>query len=224
MSAADASLAPERPAGPVFSLGKSWVDTEPGIEMVHVRYAWTAPGGQPDWDRGEEAVLLPHGDVTGVRSAVLEVPRFVDGSPSYALHHFFFVARRGGQTTTPTFVEDVLAREVIYSDGTGAFTSVGVSWRAVESEPTLAVPNHTAARMDGLAFRSEGADAPAEPAAIWEFVHAQPLPHVFRGLVWGLRGSQVRYTFQLLRTGSPDPDDDGEQWADNGGDGWVVTL
>lgn len=213
----------ERSAGPVFSLRKSWVDTEPGIEMVQIRYAWTPPGGQPDWDRGEEAVLRPH-DLPGLRTAVLEVPRFVDGSATYALHHFFFVARRTGQTTTAIFTEDVVASEVSYRDDGGAATSVGVSWQAVEPEPTLAVPNYTAARMDGLAFQPEGADAPAEPAAIYEFVRASALPHVFRALVWGVRGSQVRYSFQLLRAGSPNPDDDGERWADNGGDGWVVAL
>jgi hypothetical protein len=208
----------------MFALRKSWLDTEPGIDMVQVRYAWTVPGGKPDWDKGEEAVLQPQVDVPGLRSAVLEVPRFVDGSPAYALHHFFFVVRRTGQTTTTILTEDVVAREVSYTDRTGTHTSVGAAWQAVESAPTLAVPNYTAARMDGLPFQPEGADAPVEPAAVYEFVRAQPLPHVFRALVWGLRGSQVRYSFHLLRAGSPDPADDGEQWADDGGDGWVVPL
>jgi hypothetical protein len=224
MSADVAAFMPDGSARPVFALRKSWVDTEPGIEIVQVRYAWTVPGGRPDWDLGEEAVLQPRADVPGLRSAVVEVPRFVAGSPAYALHHFFFVIRRTGQTTMGIFTEDVVAREVSYSDETGDYTSVGVAWQGVETAPMLEVPNYTAARMDGLAFQSEGADAPGEPAAIHEFVRAQPLPHVFRALVWGLRGSQVRYSFQLLRTGSPNPADDGDRWVAGDGDGWVVAL
>ncbi len=69
-----------------------------------------------------------------------------------------------------------------------------------------------------------GAGAPPEPASIFEFVQAQPLPHVFRGLVWGPRGVEVRYAFHLVRTGSPRPEEDAEAWDDDGGTGWTLTL
>jgi len=77
--------------------------------------------------------------------------------------------------------------------------------------------------MDGLSFGQPGDGAPPEPAPIYEFVQAQPLPHTFRGLVWGLRGCDVQYVFHLVRAGSPRPEDDAESWDDNGGSGWTLT-
>jgi hypothetical protein len=159
-----------------------------------------------------------------LRTAVLDVPRFVDGATDYSLHHFFFVVSVTDRAASPVFTEDIVAREITYEDVTGEYTSVGVAWSAVEASPELSVPNYTSAAMDGLPFQSSGADAPPEPANIYEFVRAQPLPHVFRGMVWGLRGSQVRYGYHLIRQGSPDPGADAESWDDNGGSGWTVDL
>ena len=106
-------LAPDLAAAPVFAIRKSWVDTEAGIGMVQIQYAWTPSGEQPDWEAAEETILHPHPDLPGLRSAVLEVPRFVNGSATYALHHFFFVIRGTDRITSPIFTEDIVAREII---------------------------------------------------------------------------------------------------------------
>jgi hypothetical protein len=206
---------------PVFGLRKNWVDPGPGIAMVQIQYTWTLPGEQPDWANAEEAVLAESG-AAGLRTAVLEVPRFVDGAADYSLHHFFFVVSATDRAASPVFTEDVVAREITYTDEAERYTSVGVVWNAVEASPDLTVPNYTSTAMDGLSFQSPGS-AP-ENASIYEFVHAQPLPHVFRGMVWGVRGSQIRYGYHLIRHGSPDPARDTEIWDDNGGDGWTVQL
>lgn len=217
--------APGRRAEPVFSLRKMWRDTEPGISMVQIQYAWTPSGEQPDWDSAAEAVLFRLPDGSGLRSALLEIPRYVSGSPSFALHHFFFVIRGTARIATPAFTEDIVAREVVYEDAAGKYTSVGVAWEVVDDSSGLPpLSNYTIAAMDGLSFESAGADASLEPVAIYDFVRAQPLPHVFRALVWGVRGSQVRYEYNLQRSGSPDPADDTEEWTDNGGSGWRVEL
>jgi hypothetical protein len=55
-------------------------------------------------------------------------------------------------------------------------------------------------------------------------VRAQPLPHVFRGLVWGPRGFDLQYVLHLVRAGSPRAADDTEVWADDGGRPWTLTL
>jgi hypothetical protein len=207
---------------PVFGLRKTWVDPEPGIAMVQIHYCWTRPGAEPDWANAEEAVLAPESGTAGLRTAVLEVPRFVDGAPDYALHHFFFVVSTSDRAASPVFTEDVVAREITYTDEAERYTSVGVVWNAVDDWPDLSVPNYTSTAMDGLSFQSPGS-AP-ENASIYEFVHAQPLPHVFRGMLWGVRGSQIRYGYHLIRQGSPNPAEDTESWDDNGGDGWTVIL
>jgi hypothetical protein len=160
----------------------------------------------------------------GLRAAVVEVPRQVQGSREYLLHHFFFVVRGTEWTSTPVFTEEIVAREVVYEDPDGRWTSVGIGWGVPPGDPLAAAPNYTACALDGLPFPDAGGGAPAEPASIAEFVQAQPLPHVFRGLVWGPRGREVQYVFHLLRAGSPRAGEDTETWEDAGGAGWTLTL
>jgi hypothetical protein len=207
---------------PVFGLRKTWVDPGPGIAMVQIHYTWTPPGAEPDWANAEETVLAPGSGTAGLRTAVLELPRLVDGAPDYSLHHFFFVVGANDDAASPRFTEDIVAREITYTDDVGRYTSVGVVWSAVDPSPESAVPNYTSTAMDGLSFQSPGV-AP-EDASIYEFVRAQPLPHVFHGMVWGIRGSEIRYGFHLIRHGSPDPAEDIESWADNGGSGWTLQV
>jgi hypothetical protein len=210
--------------GDFFALRKTWVDPGPGIEMVELHYAWTPVGGEPDWEAGDARVLTPSDTSPGVRTAVIEVPRMVDGSRDYALHHFFFVVHGTERSTSPVVTEEVVARELTYRDETGDWTHVGIGWGVSPGVPALAAPNYTAAAMDGLSFEDGAGGAPPEPAPVHEFVRAQPLPHVFRGLVWGPRGFELRYVFHLVRVGSPRPEDDAETWDDNGGDGWTLAL
>jgi hypothetical protein len=205
---------------PVFGLRKTFVDPEPGIAMVQIHYTWSPPGEPPDWAAGDEVVLAPQGG--RLRTAVLEVPRAVDGAAEFALHHFFFVVSAQGRTSSPVFTEDIVAREVTYEDTAGAYTAVGIVWSAAEPAPDLGVPNYTSTAMDGLSFESPGA-AP-DDGSIYEFVRAQPLPHVFRGMVWGVRGSQISYGYHLISNGLPDPAANTETWDDNGGAGWTVQL
>jgi hypothetical protein len=205
----------------LFSLRKTWVDPGPGIEMVQLHHVWTRPGQEPDWEAADTTVLTVDEAAPGVRAAVIEVPRQVGGSRDYLLHHFFFVVQGTTWTSSPVFSEEIVAREVTYEDAEGRWTQVGFGWGVL---PPPAAPNYTAAAMDGLSFEDAGAGAPPEPAPIHEFVQAQPLPHLFRGLVWGPRGCDVRYVVHLLRTGSPDRAEDTETWDDNDGNGWTVTL
>ena len=48
--------------------------------------------------------------------------------------------------------------------------------------------------------------------AIYEFVQTMDLPRRFVGKVWGPKGSTVQYSFQLLRTNTPIPEDEFERW------------
>lgn len=213
-----------------FALRKTWVDPGPGIEMVELHYVWTPLGAEPDWGAGDCRVLTPHEQASSLRTAVIEVPRHLDGSSTYALHHFFFVVSHGGQqgtdrVTSPVITEEIVARELTYTDEQGQWTHVGIGWGVCpEGVPELAAPNYTAAAMDGLPFGDPGSGPPVEPAPVYEFVRAQPLPHVFRGLVWGPRGFDLRYVFHLVRAGSPRREEDAEVWEDHVGSGWTLTL
>jgi hypothetical protein len=206
-----------------FGLRKTWVDPTPDIEMVHLHHAWTRSGEEPDWESADARVLTPDRARPGLRSAVIEVPRQVDGSRDYLLHHFFFVVRGTEWVSSPVFTEEIVAREVTYVDDEGRWTQVGIGWGVAPGDGGLAAPNYTAAAMDGLPFGDAGAGAPPEPASVFEFVRAQPLPHVFRGLVWGPRGTEVHYALHLVRTADPS-EEDAEVWDDDGGTGWTLTL
>jgi len=207
----------------LFGLRKTWFDPAPGIEMVQLHFAWTPPGKEPDWDGADSRVMTPHEASPRLRTAVIEAPRQLDGSREYLLHHFFFVVRGTEWVSSPVFTEEIVTREITYTDDDGRWTHVGLAWGVSPGNAALAAPNYTAAAMDGLTFEDPGAGAPAEPAPIHEFVQARPLPHVFRGLVWGPRGAEVGYVVHLLRTGAPDGNDE-EVWADDGGARWTLTL
>jgi hypothetical protein len=208
----------------LFGLRKTWFDPAPGIEMVQLHFAWTPPGVEPDWEAADSRVLTPHERSPRLRTAVIETPRHLDGHREYLLHHFFYVVRGTEWVSSPVFTEEIVAREVTRTDEDGRWTHVGIGWGVSPGDPLLAAPNYTAAAMDGLSFEDAGAGAPAEPAPIHEFVRAQPLPHVFRGLVWGPRGAELRYVVHLVCAGSPRPEEDTEMWDDNGGNGWTLTL
>ncbi|MBL7253920.1 hypothetical protein [Paractinoplanes lichenicola] len=184
----------------IFGLRKTWVDPGPGIAMVQVHWTTSPRGTPPDWSAADQVVASGG----PVRSAVLEVPR----DDSLSLHHFFFVVTASDRTASPVFTEDIVAREVSYEDREGLCTSVGVVWSSRE------VPNYTSAVMDGLPF----AAFDSAPAAgdLYEFVRAQPLPHTFRGAVWGVAGDTVEYGYHLISNGRPDPSEDHESWLADG--------
>jgi hypothetical protein len=200
---------------PMFGVRKTWLDPGPGIAMVQVHYTTSPAGAAPDWADAEQVVLAPQGGPR--RSAVLEVPRAAE----HSLHHFFFVVGAHDRSATAVFTEEIVAREVVYEDPAGTYTAVGVVWSALDDD----VPNYTSMVMDGLPFASIGvATGFPEDGSVYEFVRAQPLPHVFRGRVWGVRGSRIRYGYHLIRHGQPDPAANTERWDDNGGAGWIVEL
>jgi hypothetical protein len=201
---------------PVFALRKTWIDPGPGIAMVQIHYTASPAGAAPDWSDAEEIVLARQDGP--MRAAVIEVPRTVGGETEFSLHHFFFVVGPDSRTATPVFTEDIVAREVTYSDAGGDWTAVGLVWSVADED----VPNYTSTVMDGLAFESMGS-SPSD-GSVYEFVRAQPLPHVFRGKVWGVRGTRIRYGYHLVRQGLPDPDGNTETWDDNAGQGWTVDL
>jgi hypothetical protein len=204
----------------MFGLRKTWLDPGPGIAMVQAHYTCSPTGAAPDWADAEQVVLAPQGGP--LRTAILEVPRTVEGKTDYSLHHLFFVVTGTDRAASPVFTEDIVSAEVTYEDPDGTDTSVGVVWSAVEPTPELAVPSYSSTVMDGLPFEAMG-DTPGE-GSLYEFVRAQPLPHVFRGKVWGVRGTRIRYGYHLISNGRPDPADDAERWDDNNGTGWIVEL
>ena len=46
-----------------FYMKRSYVDTQPGIELVNIHYTWTPVGQQPNWIAHRETRAMPRGGV-----------------------------------------------------------------------------------------------------------------------------------------------------------------
>jgi len=46
-----------------FYIKKTYVDTQPGIELVNIHYTWTPVGQQPNWEAHRETRAMPRGGV-----------------------------------------------------------------------------------------------------------------------------------------------------------------
>lgn len=212
----------------MFQLTKTWVDPEPGIDTMEIRYTWCANGESPTWDGTEEAeVMVPvPGTDPCMRTATLEVPRYLHGHDCYLLHYRFGPGGEHADGYSPVFTEEIAAGEVEYVDHDGRLTEVRVLW----SVGGWSDQNWTQATLDGLAV-SPPASGPTGPEqdglaedAIYELVQTVPLPRRYVAKVWGPRGSCVEYVHQLLRTNAPLPDDCFQYWDDNGGQRYSLRL
>ena len=213
----------------MFQLTKVWTDQEPGIQMVEVRYTWSALGEPATWDGTEETevmLVVPNTNPT-VRQAVIEPPRYFQDSDSFLLHHRFMYVQDGRENVSDVFTEEIVSREIEYLDQDGRITEVRLLW-GVDS---WNAPNWTQAKLEGLNLQTlpnrAGHDREGEGIAddaIYELIQTVPLPRRYVGKVWGPRGANVEYRYQLLRTNSPLPEDDFEIWLTDNGQNFRVSL
>jgi hypothetical protein len=213
----------------VFQLTKTWVDQEPGIEMVEIRYTWSALGEEAKWDGREETEVLSvvPNTTPRLRQGVIEIPRYLDNKDSYQLHYRFVFVRGGREEFSPIFTEEIVAQEVPYVDAQGRITEVRLLWGV----NGWAAQNWTQAKLTGLNLATNetgaGHDREGEGIAddaIYELIQTVPLPRRYVAKVWGPRGATVEYSYQLLRTNSPIPDDDFETWDNNNVQNYRLSL
>jgi hypothetical protein len=210
----------------VFQLTKVWVDSEPGIDTIEIRWTWSAFDEPPNWEDNEAAEIMsvvPSTD-PAMRTVEVEIPRYVNGKDSYLFHYRFC---RGGEHRdgwSPIFTEEIVTRELEYIDVEGDLTEVRVLWSVAGST----APNWSQATLVGLPSFGPGTTDPEQEGladeAIYELVHAVPLPRHFVAKVWGPRGATVDYSYQLLRTNAPIAEDQFERWDDNSGQRYKVEL
>lgn len=213
----------------MFQLTKVWIDQEPGVGMVEIRYTWSPLGEQAKWEGQEEEEVMaavPNTNPT-VRQAVIEIPRYLNGQDSYHLHYRFVFVKDGREQFSPVFTEEIVARDIPYSDTEGRITEVRLLW----SVSGWSAQNWTQARLEGLKLQMiptrPGHDIEGEGIAddaMYELIQTVPLPRRYVAKVWGPRGTTVEYGYQLLRTNSPIPDDDFERWDNNQGQHYRLLL
>jgi hypothetical protein len=213
----------------MFQLTKVWTDQDPGIQMVEVRYTWSALGEPAKWDGMEETevMLLVPNTNPKVRQAVIEPPRYFHDNDSFLLHHRFMYVQDGRENISDAFTEEIVSREIEYLDQEGRITEVRLLW-GVDS---WNAPNWTQAKLEGLNLQTlpdrAGHDREGEGItddAIYELIQTVPLPRRYVGKVWGPHSANVEYRYQLLRTNSPLPEDDFEIWITDDGQNFRASL
>ncbi|MEA2624992.1 MAG: hypothetical protein QOD06_1037 [Candidatus Binatota bacterium] len=211
----------------MFQLTKLWVDPFHGIDTVEIRYTWSPIGEPARWEGEEEAeVMWPIPNTNPiVRQVTIEIPREVNGQEKYQLHYRFGGGGERRRDYSPVITEEIVSCEVPYVDEEGRITQVRLLWGV----NGWVAPNWTATDLDGLSLGGVNAGPQAGgdgivDDAIYELVQTVPLPRRWVGRVWGPKGSVVEYVYQLLRTGSPLPEDDFEIWDNNQTQNYRLTL
>jgi hypothetical protein len=213
----------------MFQLTKVWVDPSDRADSVEIRYIWSPIGTEPNWHNGSEAEVMTviPGTNPRTRQGVLEIPRYLNNQDNYLLHYQFGGGGEHHEGFSQVFTEEIVSREVAYTDPEGKVTEVRVLW----SVNGWSAPNWTQARLEGLALRIDpatpGHDAEGEgiaDEAIYELVQTVPLPRRFVGKVWGPKGAMIEYCFQLLRTNTPTPGDEFERWDNNQSRNYTLVL
>jgi hypothetical protein len=117
-----------------------------------------------------------------------------------------------------------VAREIPYVDTEGKITQVRVLW-------SVNGWNWSQAKLEGLNLAvkedSAGHDIEGEGIAadaIYELVQTVALPRRYVAKVWGPKGATVEYVYQLLRTGSPIPEEDFARWDNNQTQNYRLVL
>jgi hypothetical protein len=213
----------------VFQLTKLWVDQDPGIEMVEIRYLCSPLGEPARWEGQEETEVMSIVPQTTprVRQAVIEIPRYIDGKDSYQLHHRFVYVLGGREEFSPVYTEEIVAQEVPYIDREGQITEVRLLWGV----NGWSAQNWTQAKLEGLNLQTSptrpGHDIEGEGIAddaMYELIQTVALPRRYVAKVWGPRGAMVEYVYQLLRTNSPIPSDEFAQWDNNNLQNYRLVL
>ena len=213
----------------MFQLTKMWIDQEPGIAMVEIRYLWSPLGEPARWEGQEEEEVLSvvPNTTPQVRQAVIEIPRYLNDKDSYQLHYRYVVVRQGREEFSPVFTEEIVAREVPHLDREGRITEVRLLWGV----NGWGAQNWTQARLEGLNLQMiptrPGHDIEGEGLAddaIYELVQTVPLPRRYLGKVWGPRGATIEYVYQLLRANSPIPEGDFATWDNNQSQDYRLVL
>jgi hypothetical protein len=225
----------------MFFLRKEWQDPEEGIETVVLHWTTTGVDQEPNWKRAHPTtVMLPQFASSPIRRfcSVWVVPpfsrtRFLSaGSPEeriFVLHSFCEVVHRGRTWSSEPTRQEMRAEQITYSDLSGDYTQAFLYY----SLDGLADMNRMPMLLEGIPPKYQRLPSLPEHQAgdaeykAWarrsHIVVRLPLPHVFRGQLWGPVGTRALYGIYLRREGL-NPFADGGFWLLREGTLWEVQL
>jgi hypothetical protein len=146
------------------------------------------------------------------------------------LHLFREVVQRGRTWTTEATSQEIVSADITHSDYSGEYTQASLYY----SLDRLAFVNRAPMFLQGLPARyqltlsvPEGEENGKEykvSAQRAQLVARLPLPHIFRGQIWGPVGTQAFYSLYLNRQGTYNPFAEGGFWLLRDGNPWEVQL
>jgi hypothetical protein len=219
---------------------KGWTDQDDGIDQVVIHYACTPPGQWPDWSWGHDArVLQDFGGYPRRRLKVIRMPREVWdmehgwSTPEYRFHYYFEVHQHGSRWTTDLFTEEIVYRDLQYTDKTGWVTNICIYWSVGDwtapvyspmEEPRIPADSEFVATNyysydDKDRFHHEK----------YQMLYGLDLPHRFDSRMWGPRGGTLVQQYHIGRMYPPE--EKSETWlgpngpsAPGGDNCWVHHL
>jgi hypothetical protein len=225
----------------MFFLRKEWQDPEEGIETVVLHWTTTQVDQEPNWKRAHATtVMLPQPTSSPIIRAcsVWVIPpfsrtRFLKAeSPEaqrFVFHSFCEFIQHGRTWSNEPTRQEIRAEQITYSDSSGDYSQAFLYYSLDGLAHVNRVPMFLAGlppRYQHLPFLPERQAGDAEykaRARRAHFIARLPLPHVFRGHLWGPVGTRALYSIFLRREGL-NPFTDGGFWLLRAGTFWEVQL
>jgi hypothetical protein len=234
-----------------FYVKKTFIDPDPGVELVNIHYTWTPLGEMPNWDAHRETRVMPRGGVLlrglggttldesgqyvqaqvqtitlpddGRRRKVLRLPKAVPDRASggytehYAFHHYFEIFRNGKREQSPLYTEEIVSKEVEYTDFQGNLAAMCLYWSIADGDAPQYTPTEEsqfiAAYGEDNPYRSHKLYGAADKDVFLrersELIRRLPVPRCFIGKVHGPKGAQVHQSWHVVNLWEPTP---GQRW------------
>jgi hypothetical protein len=226
----------------MFFLRKEWQDPENGIETVILHWIATPLEHEPCWTKANRMVMTARSNVSPVRRrcSLWVAPPFsrrslfamnpVEQPTGFLLHSFFEVVQRGRVWKTETESQEMRSVIITHSDPSAECTEAFLHYSLDELE-----------HVQSVAMVLEGVPPsyqllPSFPAGVlcpksqkkrakkYKHMARLPLPHTFRGRIWGPPETRVLYAVYFNRQGTYNPFNEGGFWLLKDGGFWEVTL
>ncbi len=226
----------------MFFLRKEWQDPENGIETVICHWMATQLEQEPCWAKANQLVMTVQSTVSPVRRrcSIWVAPPFSHRSlfavtsaeqpTGFLVHSFFEVVQRGGVWKTEAESQEIHSVMITHSDPSSECTEAFLHYSLDELDQVQSV----AMLLEGLPISyqilpsfPEGAlcaKSQKKRAKRYKCIARVPLPHTFRGRIWGPPDTRVLYAIYFSRQGTYNPFNEGGFWLLKDGGFWEVTL
>lgn len=194
----------KRPFEGYTYLKKVWIDRQDDIESVSFNHINGHLKQPAKWTHMQTNVMMPEwGNMPLKRTWVVRLPTHFENQEKYLFHYFFQVTYQDGrEEISDTFTELIVPRQIEYIDHSGSYTHIRLHW----SLNGWLYPQNTELEIEGVKWGSDYSVSQSEYRfndRLYEQGRARlvaqiPAPHVYKTMIWGPKGAEVHYCFNLI--------------------------